>query len=83
MPLFIAATNVRSGPRRVFPRDKINADAVLASAALPHVFRAVREDVHSYMKIRGLTRSTPAAGPVWVEGAQPGMSWSSRSRRSA
>jgi NTE family protein len=44
MPLFIAATNVQTGRLRVFPRDKINADAVLASAALPHVFRAVEID---------------------------------------
>jgi NTE family protein len=44
MPLFIAATNVHTGRLRVFPLDKINADAVLASAALPHVFRAVEID---------------------------------------
>jgi NTE family protein len=44
MPLFIAATNVQTGRLRVFPRDKIDADAVLASAALPHVFRAVEID---------------------------------------
>ena len=35
MPLFIAATNVHTGRLRVFPRDKIDADAVMASAALP------------------------------------------------
>src|SRR5262249_50661545 len=41
MPLFIAATNVQTGRLRVFPREKIDADAVMASAALPMVFRAV------------------------------------------
>lgn len=41
MPLFIAATNVRTGRLRVFPREQIDADAVMASAALPYVFRAV------------------------------------------
>ncbi|HWL31463.1 MAG TPA: patatin-like phospholipase family protein [Xanthobacteraceae bacterium] len=41
MPLFIAATNVHTGRLRVFPREAINADAVMASAALPYVFRAV------------------------------------------
>jgi NTE family protein len=41
MPLFIAATNVHTGRLRVFPCDKIDADAVMASAALPYVFRAV------------------------------------------
>jgi NTE family protein len=41
MPLFIAATNVHTGRLRVFSRDQINAEAVMASAALPYVFRAV------------------------------------------
>jgi NTE family protein len=44
IPLFIAATNVHTGKLRVFPRDKIDADAVMASAALPYVFRAVEID---------------------------------------
>ena len=44
MPLFIAATNVHTGRLRVFPREKIDADAVMASAALPYVFRAVEID---------------------------------------
>ncbi len=42
--LFIAATNVHTGKLRVFPRDKIDATAVMASAALPYVFRAVEID---------------------------------------
>jgi NTE family protein len=44
MPLFIAATNVHTGRLRVFSRDQINAEAVMASAALPYVFRAVEID---------------------------------------
>jgi len=44
MPLFIAATNVHTGRLRIFPRDRIDADAVMASAALPYVFRAVEID---------------------------------------
>jgi NTE family protein len=44
IPLFIAATNVHTGRLRVFPRNKIDADAVMASAALPYVFRAVEID---------------------------------------
>src|SRR5690606_12929654 len=43
-PLFIAATNVHTGRLRVFGRDTITADAVMASAALPYVFRAVEID---------------------------------------
>jgi NTE family protein len=44
IPLFIAATNVQTGRLRVFPREKIDADAVMASAALPYVFKAVEID---------------------------------------
>jgi len=39
--LFVSATNVHTGQLRVFSRREIAADAVMASAALPHVFRAV------------------------------------------
>jgi len=48
IPLFIAATNVHTGRLRVFPREKINAEAVMASAALPFVFRAVEIDGEPY-----------------------------------
>ena len=46
--LFIAATNVQSGRLRVFRKDEVSADVVMASAALPHVFRAVEIDGESY-----------------------------------
>jgi NTE family protein len=42
--LFISATNVHTGALRVFSRNEITADAVMASAALPYVFRAVEID---------------------------------------
>jgi NTE family protein len=48
IPLFIAATNVHTGRLRVFPREKINAEAVMASAALPFVFRAVEIEGEPY-----------------------------------
>jgi NTE family protein len=44
MPLFIAATNVHTGRLRIFSREAITADVVMASAALPYVFRAVEID---------------------------------------
>ena len=44
LALFIAATNVHTGRLRVFARDQISADVVMASAALPFVFRAVEID---------------------------------------
>jgi len=40
-PIFIAATNVQTGRLHVFPREQISAEAVMASACLPAVFRAV------------------------------------------
>jgi NTE family protein len=44
LQLFISATNVHTGRVRIFPREKITADAVMASACLPTVFRAVEID---------------------------------------
>ena len=43
-PLFVSATNVYTGRLRVFPRDKITVDVVMASACLPMLFRAVEID---------------------------------------
>jgi NTE family protein len=42
--IFIAATNVRTGRLHIFPHEKISAEAVMASACLPAVFRAVEID---------------------------------------
>jgi len=44
LPLFVTATNVLTGRLRIFPRDKITADAVMASACLPTLFQAVTVD---------------------------------------
>ena len=41
LKLFVSATNVHTGQLRVFARDEINADVVMASAALPYLFHAV------------------------------------------
>ncbi|WP_417807773.1 patatin-like phospholipase family protein [Thioclava sp.] len=42
--LYVAATNVRTGKVRVFEGAEITVDAILASACLPEVFRAVEID---------------------------------------
>lgn len=44
LALFISATNVHTGRLRIFDRTSISADAVMASAALPFLFRAVEID---------------------------------------
>ncbi len=46
--LFVSATNVTTGRLRIFPREKISADVVMASAALPVVFQAVMIDGTPY-----------------------------------
>ena len=48
LDIFISATNVHSGRLRVFTREEINADVVMASAALPLVFRAVEIEGEPY-----------------------------------
>jgi len=44
LELFISTTNVHTGRTHIFPREKIDADVVMASAALPLLFRAVEID---------------------------------------
>jgi NTE family protein len=44
LQIFISATNVHTGRVRIFSREKITADAVMASACLPLLFRAVEID---------------------------------------
>jgi len=44
LQIFISATNVQTGRVRIFGREKITADAVMASACLPLLFRAVEID---------------------------------------
>lgn len=46
--LFIGATNVRSGKVKVFAGEEIGPDALLASACLPTLFRAVEIDGEAY-----------------------------------
>lgn len=41
MPIFISATNVETGRVRVFRREEITLDVVMASACLPSMFHAV------------------------------------------
>jgi len=48
MRLFISATNVRTGKIRVFSGKEVTADAVMASACLPNLFKAVEIDGEDY-----------------------------------
>ena len=46
--LYLAATNVRTGKIKVFDNSEIGVDAVLASACVPFLFRAVEIDGEDY-----------------------------------
>lgn len=48
LKLFVAATNVRNGAVRVFRNHELSDDAILASACLPALFKAVEIDGESY-----------------------------------
>jgi NTE family protein len=45
---FISATNAQTGDLRIFTREELTADAVMASACLPLLFRAVEIDGTPY-----------------------------------
>ncbi len=65
LKLFISATNVRNGKIRVFSGDEITADAILASACLPFLFRAVEIDGEAYWD--GGYMGNPALFPFFTE----------------
>ena len=46
--VFIAATNVRTGKLKVFRREEMTADMVMASACLPFMYQAVEIDGEAY-----------------------------------
>jgi NTE family protein len=63
LALFVSATNVHTGRLRIFPREKITADVVMASACLPFLFRAVEVDGEPYWD--GGYLSNPAIFPFF------------------
>ncbi|MFN3913058.1 patatin-like phospholipase family protein [Hyphomonas sp.] len=67
LTLFVSATNVETGKARVFAREEINADAVLASACLPQAFQAVEIDGHPYWD--GGYMGNPSLFPLIYSGA--------------
>ncbi|MEM8571383.1 MAG: patatin-like phospholipase family protein [Pseudomonadota bacterium] len=63
--LFITATNVRTGRGRVFRRDDITADVLLASACLPTLFQPVEIDGEAYWD--GGFAGNPTIAPLVTE----------------
>jgi NTE family protein len=65
--LFVSAINVRTGKPRVFHRQEMTADMVMASACLPQAFQAVEIDGEAYWD--GGYIGNPALAPL-VEDSQ-------------
>ncbi len=61
--LFIGATNVRTGRRRVFDNAELSPDVLLASACLPFLFQAVKIDGEGYWD--GGYTGNPAITPLY------------------
>lgn len=62
---YVSATDVASGGLRIFRRDEIGVEALLASACLPHLFQAVRIDGRDYWD--GGYLANPALFPLVEE----------------
>ena len=63
--LFISATNVHTGKIRIFRKDEVTIDALLASACLPQVFQAIEIDGVPYWD--GGYMGNPAIFPLIYE----------------
>lgn len=67
LKLFISATNVRTGRAKIFRREEVTLDAVMASACLPQLFKAVEIDGEAYWD--GGYMGNPALFPLVEESA--------------
>lgn len=63
--LFVAATNVRTGKQKIFRREEMTVDMVMASACLPFLFHAVQIDGEAYWD--GGYMGNPALFPLVEE----------------
>ena len=67
--LFISATSVRTNKPRIFSRREISVDALLASACLPSIFKAVEIDGEPFWD--GGYLGNPALWPLYEQGGPP------------
>ncbi len=67
--LYVSATNVRTGKPRIFTRTEVTVDALLASACLPNIFRAVEIEGEHYWD--GGYLNNPALWPLYHERGAP------------
>jgi NTE family protein len=69
--LFISATSVRTGKPRVFAREEVTVEVVLASACLPQFFKAVEIDGEPFWD--GGYLGNPALWPLYEQGGAPDL----------
>jgi NTE family protein len=62
--VFISATNVRTGLRRVFNNEELSLDVLLASACLPHLYQAVQIGTDHFWD--GGYTGNPALAPLYL-----------------
>lgn len=67
--LYVSATNVRTGKARVFSREEVGVDQLLASACLPNLFKAVEIGEDAYWD--GGYCGNPAVWPLYDKGGGP------------
>jgi NTE family protein len=67
LAVFVTATSVHTGQPRIFHRDDLSVDALLASACLPQLFRAVQIDGEPFWD--GGYSGNPAIWPLIYETA--------------
>ncbi|SFH17789.1 patatin-like phospholipase family protein [Modicisalibacter xianhensis] len=63
--LYVCATNVRTGKQRIFSREEMTCDALMASACLPFLHQAVEIDDEAYWD--GGYMGNPALFPLMEE----------------
>ncbi|WP_342452455.1 patatin-like phospholipase family protein [Pararoseomonas baculiformis] len=66
---FVTATNVRTGKPRIFKRQELTRETLLASACLPNLFRAVEIDGEAYWD--GGFLGNPALWPLYEQRGAP------------
>ena len=69
--LFISATSVRTGKPRVFTRNEVTVDVILASACLPQFMKAVEIDGEPFWD--GGYLGNPALWPLYEQGGAPDL----------
>ena len=72
--LFVCATNVRTGKPRIFTRDQVTTDAILASACLPTLFQSIEPDPVGAASIAQVHRGVTTDGrTVAIKVLRPGI----------